>query len=150
MTQIQFNLINFPFAKQLTALFDRYSDDYEYTSEGIFCLTTSPQSTKCGTLIDQNGWNSFTKRWLRLVKIGKYSYSKCLNKVTKSCNFWEDAKREFFGIFANSFWLLRVSHVSYEILEKVSVYFYPCDKDTIRTRIAAATDKMEIPEVKYI
>jgi hypothetical protein len=70
--------------------------------------------------------------------------------VTELCDFWEDAKREFFGIFGNFCQLLRVNHVSYEVLEKASSYFYPCDKDTIRARIAAATDKMEIPEIKDI
>ena len=150
MTQIQFNLMNFPFAEQLTALFDRYSDDYEYTSEGIFRLVTPPQCPECGTLMDHNGSNSHTKRWLGIVKIGKYSCPECQNNVTELCDFWEDAKREFFGIFGNFCQLLRVNHVSYEVLEKASSYFYPCDKDTIRTRIAAATDKMEIPEIKDI
>ena len=35
MTQIQFNLMNFPFGEQLITLFGRYSDDYEYTPEGF-------------------------------------------------------------------------------------------------------------------
>jgi hypothetical protein len=100
--------------------------------------------------MDHNGSNSHTKRWLGIVKIGKYSCPECQNNVTELCDFWEDAKREFFGIFGNFCQLLRVNHVSYEVLEKASSYFYPCDKDTIRTRIAAATDKMEIPEIKDI
>lgn len=150
MTQIQFSLMNFPFAEQLTALFDRYSDDYEYTSEGIFRLVTPPQCPECGTLMDHNGWNSNTKRWLGIVKIGKYSCPKCQRNVTELSNFWEDAKKEFFGIFGSFCQLLRVNHVSYEVIEKASSYFYPCDKDTIRTMIADATQKMNLPEIKDI
>ena len=80
MTQIQFNLMNFPFVEQLAALFDRYSDDYEYTPKEIFRLVTPPQCPECGTLMDHNGWNSLTKRWLCIVKIGKYSCSKGLTQ----------------------------------------------------------------------
>jgi hypothetical protein len=80
MTQIQFNLMNFPFGEQLTDLFGRYSDDYEYTPEGIFRLVIPPQCPECGTLMDHNGSNSQTKRWLGIVKIGKYSCPKCHNR----------------------------------------------------------------------
>ena len=150
VTQIQFNLMNFPFSEQLIALFGRYSDDYEYTSEGIFRLVTPPQCPECGTLMDHNGSNSHTKRWLGIVKIGKYLCPKCQKNVTEACDFWKDAKKEFFGIFGNFCQLLRVNHVSYEVIEKASSYFYPCDKDTIHTMVSDATEKMEIPEIKDI
>jgi len=142
--------MNFPFGKQLTALFDRYSDDYEYTPEGIFRLVTPPLCPECGTLMDHNGSNSHAKRWLGIVKIGKYSCSKCHKNITESSDFWEDAKKEFFGIFGSFCQLLRVNNVSYEVLEKASSYFYPCDKDTIRTMVAVATENMKIPEIKDI
>ena len=142
--------MNFPFGEQLIALFGRYSDDYEYTSEGIFRLVTPPQCPECGTLMDHNGSNSYTKRWLGIVKIGKYLCPKCQKNVTEACDFWKDAKKEFFGIFGNFCQLLRVNHVSYEVIEKASSYFYPCDKDTIRTMVSDATEMMEIPEIKDI
>ncbi|MHC1686515.1 MAG: ISNCY family transposase [Methanothrix sp.] len=142
--------MNFPFSEQLIALFGRYSDDYEYTSEGIFRLVTPPQCPECGTLMDHNGSNSYTKRWLGIVKIGKYLCPKCQKNVTEACDFWKDAKKEFFGIFGNFCQLLRVNHVSYEVIEKASSYFYPCDKDTIHTMVSDATEKMEIPEIKDI
>jgi len=65
-----------------------------------------------------------------IVKIGKYSCPECQNNVTELMRFLEDAKREFLDIrqFLSA---LRVNHVSYEVLEKASSYFYPCDKDTI-------------------
>ena len=40
--------------------------------------------------------------------------------------------------------------MSYEVLEKLPAISNPCDKNTIRARIAAATEKMENPEIKYI
>ena len=150
MTQIQFNLMNFPFGEQLTDLFGRYSDDYEYTPEGIFRLVTPPQCPKCGTPMDHNGSNSHTKRWLGVVKVGKYSCPKCHKNVTELSDFWKDAKEEFFGIFSSFCQLLRVNHVSYEVIEKASSYFYPCDKDTIRTMITDATEKMILPELKNL
>ena len=136
MTQIQFNLMNFPFGKQLTALFDSYSDEYEYTPEGIFRLVTPPQCPECGTLMGHNGSNSHTKRWLGIVKIGKYSCPKCHKNMTELSDFWEDAKKEFFGIFGSFCQLLRVNHVSYEVIEKASeavglVPFFPSEQNFV-------------------
>jgi len=74
--------------------------------------------------MDHNGWNSLTKRWLSIVKIDKYSCSKCHKNLTELHDFWEDAKKEIFGIFVNFCQLLRVNHVSYEVIEKASSYFY--------------------------
>jgi hypothetical protein len=142
--------MNFPFGEQLTDLFGRYSDDYEYTPEGIFRLVTPPQCPECGTSMDHNGSNSHTKRWLGVVKVGKYSCPKCHKNVTELSDFWKDAKEEFFGIFSSFCQLLRVNHVSYEVIEKASSYFYPCDKDTIRTMITDATEKMILPELKNL
>ena len=68
--------MDFPFVEQTDCSLDRYSDDYEYTSEGIFRLVTPPQCPEYGTLMDHNGSNFCTKRWLGIVKIGKYSSSK--------------------------------------------------------------------------
>jgi hypothetical protein len=70
--------------------------------------------------------------------------------VTELSDFWKDAKEEFFGIFSSFCQLLRVDHVSYEVIEKASSYFYPCDKDTIRTMITDAREKMILPELKNI
>ena len=59
---------------------------------------------ECGTLMDHNGSNSHTKRWLGIVKIGKYLCPKCQKNVTEACDFWKDAKKnfsEYSAIFVN-------------------------------------------------
>lgn len=43
--------MNFPFGDQLTALFDRYSDDYEYTPKEYFVWLFRHNAPECGTLM---------------------------------------------------------------------------------------------------
>ena len=147
MTQIQLNMKNFPFGEQLKTTFRRYSDDFEYTSDGTFCRIVPPLCPDCGTPMDHNGSNTHTKKSLGKVKVGKYQCPKCHKNMEESHEFWEDATRDFFGILSNLCQILRVNSVSLEVIEKVSGFIYPRDKDTICTMIRSATDNMGIPKI---
>jgi len=125
MTQIQLTMKNFPFAEQLNGIFERYSDDYEYTSNGIFRKIKPPLCTDCGTPMSHNGFNNHTKRLLGDVKIGKYLCPNCRKNIEEEHGFWENATSAFFGLFGGLCQLLRVNHVSLEVIEKVSNYIYP-------------------------
>ena len=118
MTQIQLNLKSFPYGKQLATIFERYSDDYEYTSEGVFRRVTPPLCPECGNPMDHNGSNTHTKRWLGEVEIGRYLCPKCKTNIEENCDFWEEAKDEFFGILTNFSQFLRANQVSLEVIEK--------------------------------
>jgi hypothetical protein len=133
---------NFPFAEQLKAIFEKYSDDYEYTSDGIFRKIIPPLCNNCGTPMNHNGFNNHTKKLLGDVKIGKYLCPNCGKNIEEEHGFWENAKSAFFGLFGGLCQLLRVNHVSLEVIEKVSNYIYPRSKDTICTMINSATDNM--------
>ncbi len=150
MTQIQLNMKNFPFAGQLRTIFERYSDDYEYTSDGIFRKIVPPLCTNCGSRMKHNGFNNHTKMHLGTVKIGKYQCPECLKNIEEDHVFWEDATNAFFGAFGSFFQLLRVNHVSLDVIEKVSRFIYPRDKDTICTMIKSATDNMQAPKIDDI
>jgi hypothetical protein len=150
MTQIQLNMKNFSFGGQLKTIFGRYSDDYEYTSDGTFCSIVPPSCPDCGTPMDHNGSNIHTKKWLGKVKVGKYHCPKCHKNIEETHEFWEDATSDFFGLLGGLCQILRVNSVSFEVIEKVFSYIYPRDKDTICTMIKSATDDMEIPKIEDI
>jgi hypothetical protein len=92
----------FPFVGQLKAIFERYSDDYEYTSNGIFSKIEPPLCTDCGTPMSHNGFNNHTKRLLGDVKIGKYLCPNCSKNIEEEHGFWENATSAFFGLFGGS------------------------------------------------
>lgn len=150
MTQIQLNMKNFPLAGQLKTIFEGYSDDYEYTSNGIFRKIMPPLCIECGTRMDHNGFNTRTKMHLGEVKIGKYRCPECLKNIEEDHTFWDDATRVFFGIYSGFCQILRANHVSLEVIEKVSNYIIPRDKDTICTMIKSATDNMEVPKIEDV
>jgi hypothetical protein len=114
MTQIQLTMKSFPFAEQLKAIFEKYSDDYEYTSEGIFRKIIPPLCNNCGTPMNHNGFNNHTKKLLGDVKIGKYRCPNCGKNIEEEHGFWENATSAFFGLFSGLCQLLRVNNVSLE------------------------------------
>jgi hypothetical protein len=150
MTKIQLTMKNFSFAGQLKAIFEGYSNDYEYTSDGIFRKIKPPLCADCGTPMSHNGFNNHTKKQLGDVKIGKYQCPNCSKNIEEEHGFWENATSAFFGLFGGLCQLLRVNHVSLDVIEKVSNYIYPRSKDSICTMITSATDNMEVPKIEDV
>jgi hypothetical protein len=95
MTQIQLTMKNFPFAGQLKAIFEGYSDDYEYTSNGIFRKIKPPLCADCGTPLNHNGFNNHTKRLLGDVKIGKYLCPNCSKNIEEEHDFGRTQRAHF-------------------------------------------------------
>ena len=70
MTQIQLTMKNFPFAEQLKAIFEKYSDDYEYTSDGIFRKIIPALCNNCGTPMNHNGFSETAAAHPRAASCG--------------------------------------------------------------------------------
>jgi hypothetical protein len=64
--------------------------------------------------------------------------------------FGRTRRAHFSDYLAGLCQLLRVNHVSLEVIEKVSNYIYPRSKDTICTMIKSATDNMVVPKIEEV
>jgi len=150
MTKMQLSLINFPYRETLSTIFESYSNDFEFTANGIFRRIVPPLCPECGYPMNHNGFNTYQKGHLGEANVGKYLCGACGKSTQEDRDFWIKLKTNFFGIITEICTRLRLNHVSYEVIESVMSYLYPRDKDTIRNMIQCAIEEMEVPSVKNI
>ena len=60
MAILNCTLLNFAHADMLSSIFENYSNDFEYTTNGIFRIIVSPDCPKCG--------KNHTDKWARSLQ----------------------------------------------------------------------------------
>ncbi|NQE05010.1 hypothetical protein C5S32_03985 [ANME-1 cluster archaeon GoMg1] len=73
-----------------------------------------PVCPKCGTPMNYNGYNTYEKRGLGSVKIGRYTCPSCNKNCEEERSFWKKLKEDFFDIISMINKLMRLYHVSYQ------------------------------------
>jgi len=150
MTEMQLSLINFPYRKTLSTIFQDYSNDFEFTASGIFRRIVPPLCPECGYTMSHNGFNTCQKGHLGEANVGKYLCGACGKSTQEDRDFWIKLKANFFEIITEICTRLRLNHVSYEVIESIMSFLYPRDKDTIRNIVQCAIEEMDVPSVKDI
>jgi hypothetical protein len=150
MTKMQLSLINFPYRETLSTIFEDYSNDFEFTGNGIFRRIVPPLCPECGYPMSHNGFNTYQKGHLGEANVGKYPCGACGKSTQEDRNFWIKLKADFFDIITKISIGLRLNQVSYEVIESIMDYLYPRDKDTIRNMVQCAIKAKDVPSVKDI
>jgi hypothetical protein len=150
MTEIQLSLINFPHREILSTILSGFSNDFEFTANGVFRRTAPPLCPDCGYPMSLNGYNTYRKGHLGKVNIGRYLCGACGKSIEEDRTFWNNLKTGFFDILTEICLRLRLNHVSYELIEEIMSFIYPRDKDTIRNIVQSAIEVQEVPDVKNI
>ena len=148
MVSLDTNLSNFSYCEILHAIFGGYSTDFVYTAKGIFRRTKPPVCQKCGMQMNYNGYNTYEKRGLGSVKIGRYTCPCCNTKYEEERSFWEKLKEDFFDIISMIDKLLRLHHVSYQGISDIMELIYPQGRDTIFNAFADSVEKTVIPPIE--
>jgi len=131
-------------------IFGEYSSDYVYTAAGIFRRTVPPLCPKCGTQMNHNGYNTYGKKCLGSVKIGRYICPSCFEPCEEERSFWENLKDDFFGILVLIYHLMRLHHVSYQGTSDILGLIHPQGKDTILNVFTASVERTVIPPLEDI
>ena len=150
MTEIQLSLINFPHREILSTILNDFSDDFELTANGVFRRISPPLCPYCGYPMSHNGFNTYRKSHLGEANIGRYLCGACGKSVEEDRTFWNNLKTRFFDILTEICMRLRLNHVSFEAIEEIMGFLYPRDKDTIRTMVQSAIEKVKVPAVQNI
>jgi len=146
MVTINLTLNNFSELLSLLDLFDGFSNDYEYTSRGVFRRKTPFACSIFSTLMVHNGYNSYTKKYLGEISVGRYKCSNCGSTYEKNHNFWENLKTLLFDSFNDFFQVLRYHNVSYDGISDIMDFIYPRSTSTI---FRAFNEKMEQENVPF-
>ncbi|OPX81864.1 MAG: MULE transposase domain protein [Methanosaeta sp. PtaB.Bin087] len=150
MTKIQLSLINFPHHEILSSILNDFSNDFEFTADGVFRRIIPPLCPDCGFPMSHNGFNTYRKRILGEANIGRYLCGACGKSVEEDRTFWNNLKAGFFDIITEICLRLRLNHASYELIEQIMSFIYPCDKDTVRNIVQSAIEEMKVPAVRDI
>ena len=79
-------------------IFENCSNDFEYTTNGVFRGIVSPDCSKCGYQMNHNRYNEYCKKGLGSVKIGRYVCLICEEPLEESRSFRKQLKTDFFSV----------------------------------------------------
>jgi hypothetical protein len=150
MTAINCTLFELSHRDVLLSVFGEYSNDFEYTVDGIFRRRVSPLCSCCGARMVHNGYNIYQKKGLGSVKIGRYICPVCKESCEETRGFWEQMQAGFFGLLDRVYQLLRLHHVSYEGISEVMGLVFPKGKDAIASAFNGSVELAIVPPVGNI
>jgi hypothetical protein len=148
MVSIACNLLNLSYSSALLSIFEGYTNDFEYTADGVFRRILPPRCPQCGSRMSHNGYNTYCKRGLGSVKIGRYLCLSCDTSHEEERSFWENLKGGFFGVLDRIYQLMRRLHVSFDGISSIMNLIFPRGKDTIFTAFNESVEKTTLPPVE--
>lgn len=146
MTVISTNFINLPFASSIMDAFKKYSNEYEFTADGIFRKIVSPACPRCGEQMSHNGYNEHKILGIATIKLGRYRCKNCRMSSTEQNIFWEDMKVELSKTLSGLYQVLRKNDVSYEGISNVMDYLIPQSRDTICRQLSNSVASVQLPK----
>ncbi len=131
MVTINSNLNNFSEIPTFLNVFSGFSNEYEYTENQIFRRIKPPQCPECRNNTTHNGSNSYTKKNLGTIKIGKYHCPQCDKTIEEDRSAWDKIKTEFFNQLRRIYRQLRTNHVSYQAISDIISLIFPQSKGSV-------------------
>ena len=141
---------NFSETPILQKIFDDFGNEYEYTENGILRKKTPPQCPICGRKMVHNGFNSYTKKGMGTIKIGKYKCKPCEKNIEEDRSVWEQLKTLFTGLLGELYQTLRLNHVAYDAISGLMRLIFPQSKSTIFREFNRAMENTEIPPLENV
>lgn len=145
MVTINSTLNNFSEIPIFHNVFSGFGNEYEYTENEIFRTKKPPQCPKCDNNMVHNGFNSYTKKGMGTIKIGKYLCNSCNNILEEDRSVWENLKTLFSDLLGELYQLLRSNHVGYNAISQIMHLIFPQSKSTVFREFNRVMENVEIP-----
>jgi len=130
--------------------FEDFSNDLECTADGVFRRAVPPLCPECGVLMSRNGYNTYCKKYIGDIKMGRYICPCCDESLEEDRSFWEELKGNLFECMNVIYQQLRLYHVSYSGISKIMELIFPRGKSTIWNAFTESVEKTCIPPVDDI
>jgi hypothetical protein len=150
MSTINTTLNNFCHVTTMMEVFSEFPHDYEFDENGVLRRSSRPCCVKCGKPLNKNGYNSYTKKGLGTIRVGRWSHSECNTYLEEDRTFWETLSQEFFRYLAELTLVLRRHHLSYSGMSEVFSFIFPRGRETTRTLFLDHMNHVEFPEQRDI
>jgi len=150
MSTINTTLNNFCYASTLMEVLSEFPHDYEFDENEVLRRTPRPFCSVCGKPMNKNGYNSYTKKGLGTIKVGRWSHIECDVHLEENRTFWENLTAGFFALLANLTQVMRRHHLSYEGMSEVFSFIYPRSKESSRMLFINHMNHIEFPEQRDV
>jgi hypothetical protein len=100
--------------------------------------------------MNRNGYNTYCKKYIGSIKMGRYLCPCCSEPLEEDRSFWEELKNTFFGVINAFYQKLRFYIVSYQGISDVMKLVFPRGKTTIYNEFMESVEKMYIPPVEDV
>ena len=150
MVTINSTLDNFSEIPIFHNVFSGFGNEYEYTENEIFRKKNPPQCPKCDNNMVHNGFNSYTKKGLGTIKIGKYLCNSCNNILEEDRSVWENLKTLFSDMLGELYQLLRSNHVGYNAISQIMHLIFPQSKSTVFREFNRVMENVQIPPLENV
>ena len=133
-----------------TFRFGEFLNGDTFTNDGIFRSIIPPLCPKCGVMMNRNGYNTYCKKYISSIKMGRHICPLCKESCEEDRSFWEELKGNLFGCMDAIYQQLRFCHVSYAGISKTMELIFPRGKSTIWNAFTESVEKTYIPPVHDI
>jgi hypothetical protein len=130
--------------------FKEYSNEFEFTAEGVFRRIIPPACPQCGKRMSHNGYNKYHILDLAIIKLGRYHCKKCNISFQEENIFFGNMKFEISKILTGLYQVLRNHDVSYQGISEVMDYLIPQSRDTICRNFSNSVASVQLPETSSI
>ena len=146
MVAINSTFANFGGVGAFLNLFSGFGNEFEITSDGVFCKIIAPECPDCGTNMDHNGHNDHTKKNLGTFKVGRYRCPCCHKSLEEDISVWENLKRDFFNQLKRIYRVLRNNSVAYKVISDMIKLVFPQSKSSVFRGFIESMEEVDIPE----
>lgn len=150
MVAINTNFNNFGEAFDILNIFKEFSNDFEITENGVFRKRNPPRCPDCGILMTYNGHNTYTKKNLGSIKIGKYQCPVCKKVLEEERSIWEKIKANFFNQIRRIYRQLRNAHVSYQAISDIIKLIFSQSRGSVYREFNESMEEVEIPKIEKV
>ncbi|MGP8322947.1 MAG: hypothetical protein ACT6FG_02985 [Methanosarcinaceae archaeon] len=134
----------------LQNIFSEFGNEYEYTENKIFRQINPPSCPICYHEMVHNGYNSYTKKGIGIIKIGKYTCKQCHENLEEDRSVWEQLKTLFIDLLGELYQTLRLNHVAYNAISRLMRLIFPQSKSTIFREFNRSMENTEIPPLENV
>ena len=134
----------------LQNIFSEFGNEYEYTENNIFRQINPPSCPTCYHKMVHNGSNSYTKKGIGRIKIGKYTCKQCHENLEEDRSVWEQLKTLFIDLLGELYQTLRLNHVAYNAISRLMRLIFPQSKSTIFREFNRSMENTEIPPLENV
>ena len=150
MVILHTTLSNFYYSDLLLIILGGYSNEFEYTVNGVLRRINPLSCPTCDAKMNHNGSNTYEKKGLGSIRTGRYTCPCCGQNCYEDRTYWNNIKDQLYDKLAGICQIMRVHNVPYRAIAEILSEIVPItvNKDNLHTLFSDSVDNVAIPPVK--